>query len=99
MQWGADPFILEQKRPDIPKKSRRNIMSCYFRHMKDVLDEAGIEVTKENKKDIDRIIHKMMDVEYKNCSPTWKEVKEQIKGDEKARRRFIERLKESLRTF
>jgi hypothetical protein len=42
-------------------------MSCYFRHMKDVLDEAGIEVTKENKKDIDRIIHGLVDVEYKNC--------------------------------
>lgn len=25
-------------------------MSCYFRHMKDVLKEAGIEVTRENKK-------------------------------------------------
>jgi hypothetical protein len=72
-------------------------MSCYFRHMKDVLDEAGIEVNKENKKDIDRIIHTMMDVEYKNCSPTWKEVKEHIKGDGKARSRFIERLKETLR--
>lgn len=72
-------------------------MSCYFRHMKDVLDEAGIEVNKENKKDIDRIIHKMMDMEYKNCSPTWKEVKEHIKGDDKARSQFIERLKETLR--
>jgi hypothetical protein len=37
-------------------------------------------------------------VEYKNCSPTWKEVKEHIRGDEKARSQFIERLKESLRT-
>ena len=42
-------------------------MSCYFRPMKDFLDEAGIEVTMENKKDIDRIIHGLVDVEYKNC--------------------------------
>lgn len=98
MQWVAGPFILEQKSPDIPKKTRSIIMSCYFRHMKDVLDEAGIEVNKENKKDIDIIIHKMMDVEYKNCSPTWKEVKEHIKGDDNARNQFIERLKESLKT-
>ena len=25
-------------------------MSCYFRHMKDVLEEAGIDVTPKNKK-------------------------------------------------
>ena len=48
-------------------------MSCYFRHMKDVLDEAGIRVDKENKKDVDRIIHEIVGVEYKDCSPTWKE--------------------------
>jgi len=99
MQWVAGPFILEQKLPDITKKTGSNIMSCYFRHMKDVLDEAGIEVNKENKKYIERIIHKMMDVEYKNCSPTWKEVKENIKGNGKTRSRFIERLKESLRAL
>ena len=72
-------------------------MSCYLRHMKDVLEEAGVEVTKENKKEIDRIIHEMVDVEYKNCSPAWKEVKEHIKGDYNARSRFIETLKESLK--
>jgi molecular chaperone GrpE (heat shock protein) len=40
-------------------------MSCYFRHLKEILDQAGIEVTGENKKDIDRAIHKVMDTEYK----------------------------------
>jgi len=40
-------------------------MSCYFRHMKDVLEEAGVEITKENKKEVDRIIH---------ISGTWKDV-------------------------
>ena len=72
-------------------------MSCYFRHMKDVFDEAGIEVTKENKKEIDRIMHRLVDVEYKNCSPTWKAVKGQIKGDENIRSRFIKRLKKELK--
>ena len=33
-------------------------MACYFRHMKDILDEAGIEVTADNRKEIDRMIHK-----------------------------------------
>ena len=74
-------------------------MSCYFRHMKDVLEDAGVEVTQENKKEIDRIIHGMVDVEYKNCSPTWKGVKEHIKGDDKARSRFIKKLKQELKAL
>ena len=41
-------------------------MSCYFRHMKNVLEESGCEVTKDNKKYIDRIIHELVDVEYKD---------------------------------
>ena len=51
-------------------------MSCYFRHMKDVLEKAGVDITPENKKEIDRIIHELVQIEYKNCSPTWKGVKE-----------------------
>ena len=43
-------------------------MTCYFRHLKDVFDKAGIEVTKENKRDLDRAIHAHMGVEYKDCS-------------------------------
>lgn len=71
-------------------------MSCYFRHMQDVLEEAGIEVTKANKKDVDRIIHGLVAVEYKNCSPAWKAVKERIQGDAKARARFIAGLRKAL---
>ncbi len=71
-------------------------MSCYFRHMKDVLAEAGIEVTKENKKQVDQAIHHLMDVEYKNCSPTWKKVKTHIKADESARNAFIGKLKKAI---
>jgi hypothetical protein len=65
--------------------------------MKDILEEAGVEVTKENKKEIDRIIHGIVDVEYKNCSPAWKAVKEHIKGDEKARTQFVKRIKKALK--
>ena len=71
-------------------------MSCYFRHMKDVLEEVGINVTNENKKKIDSIIHDLVEVEYKNCSPAWKAVKLHIKEDEKDRSRFIKKLKKAL---
>ena len=74
-------------------------MSCYFRHMKDVLDEAGIEITNKNKKDVDRIIHGLVDVEYKNCSPVWKGVKAHIKGDDRARKQFIKKLKQELKAL
>lgn len=68
-------------------------MSCYFSHMKDVLADAEIEVTVENKKMIDQAIHELVAVEYKNCSPTWKTVKTHIKNDEIARAQFIDKLK------
>ena len=74
-------------------------MSCYFRHMKDVLEEVGIEVTKDNKKDIDRIIHGLVDMTYKDCSPTWKKVKEHIKTDETARSQFIKHLKKEIKAL
>ena len=74
-------------------------MSCYFRHMKDVLEEAGVEVTPANKKEIDRAIHSLVEVEYKDCSPTWKEIKAQIKGDDQARSQFIEKLKQKIGTM
>ena len=69
-------------------------MTCYFRHLRDVFKKAGIEVTTNNKRDIDRIIHGIVNVEYKNCSSTWKEVKKIIKEDED---RFVSSLKEKLR--
>ena len=51
-------------------------MTCYFRHMKGIFAELGVEVTPENKKDIDRRIHEYLGVEYKNCNQTWKLIKE-----------------------
>jgi len=50
-------------------------MSCYFRHIKDVFAEAGVEVTTENKKALDAAIHKAVGVPYKNCPSAWKAVK------------------------
>ena len=32
-------------------------MTCYFRHINDVFEKIGIKVTKENKRQIDQIIH------------------------------------------
>ena len=68
-------------------------MTCYFRHLKEFFAEAGITITKENKKDVDRVIHSIMGIEYKNCSATWKEVKERILDNKEG---FISELKDKL---
>lgn len=65
-------------------------MTCYFRHLKEVFKKAGIEVNKENKHEVDKAIHRIVGVEYKNCSATWKEIKKRIAEDEMA---FISKLK------
>ena len=71
-------------------------MSCYFRHMKDVLAEVPVEIGPDNKKAIDAILHEIVGVPYKDCSPAWKAIKTHIKGSEEARSAFVERLREKL---
>ena len=67
-------------------------MTCYFRHkqMKDVFERAGVVVTKENRKDVDRAIHSIVGVEYKSCPDTWRAVKARLSEDEDA---FIQELR------
>ena len=67
-------------------------MTCYFRHLQNVFKKAGIEVTSENKRELDQIIHHIVSVEYKNCPTTWKEVKKRIAEDED---NFAVKLKEA----
>jgi hypothetical protein len=56
-------------------------MSCYLRHLREVFSQAGIEITPENRKRADRIIHDMMGVEYKDCPHAWKLVKARLEQD------------------
>ena len=72
-------------------------MSCYFRHMASVFEEAGIDLDavkadKAKKKELDEKIHKLVGVEYKECSPTWKKVKEML-ADDKERAKLVKALK------
>jgi molecular chaperone GrpE (heat shock protein) len=68
-------------------------VTCYFRHLKDVFKKAGIVVTNENKREIDRVIHGIVGVEYKNCPDTWTEVKKRLADDEEG---FVSELKQAL---
>jgi gas vesicle protein len=66
-------------------------MTCYFRQLQEIFKKAGIEVTKENKQEVDKIIHSIVRTKCKNCPDTWKEVKKRITSDEG---NFVSKLKE-----
>ena len=57
-------------------------MTCYFRHLKQIFAKTEIEVTPQNKRQLDEIIHNLVKTTYKNCPKTWQEVKKRIAEDE-----------------
>ena len=71
-------------------------MSCYFRHLDDIFNEAGITVTPANRKQVDQAIHQIVGVEYKECPAAWKKLKQEILQDEQKRRGFVQKLREAL---
>ncbi len=71
-------------------------MSCYFRHIGDILEEAGVTVTKANKKQVDEAIHQAVGIGYKDCPAAWRRIKEQIRGDEEKRQALISRLRAAV---
>jgi branched-subunit amino acid aminotransferase/4-amino-4-deoxychorismate lyase len=68
-------------------------MTCYLRHLEQMLKKSGIEVTSENRQEIDRIIHDIVGVNYKNCPAAWRQVKSRVSEDEAA---FVSMVKEAL---
>ena len=66
-------------------------MTCYFRHLQGIFEKAGIEVTDANKREIDRVIHEIVGVKYKDCPSTWKELKKRLAQDEES---FVLELRE-----
>lgn len=72
-------------------------MSCYFRHIKNILTEAGIEVTGSNKKKIDQAFHQIVGIAYKDCPATWKRLKQEWIGDEQKRRELVQKLQNAAR--
>jgi len=67
-------------------------MTCYFRHLKEVFQKARIEVTPQNRQKIDKIIHDIVGVEYKNCPAAWRQVKKRMAEDETG---FVAMLKKA----
>jgi len=67
-------------------------VTCYFRHLKEIFKKAGINVTSENRKEIDKIIHSIVHVDYKDCPAVWREVKRQLVKNEED---FVSKLREA----
>lgn len=65
-------------------------VTCYFRHLKTVFQKAGIEVTSENRQEVDLLIHGIIGAEYKDCPATWREVKKRMVEDEEG---FVSKLR------
>ncbi len=66
-------------------------MTCYFRRLKEIFMEAGIEDIPQNRTEIDRIIHDIVGVKYKNCPAAWRQIKTRLAQDEAG---FISKLSE-----
>jgi hypothetical protein len=71
-------------------------VSCYLRHMKDVLDEAGIVLTPSNRQQVDQAVHQAVGVVYKDCPATWRQVREGL-ADAGKRQALVKQLRAAMR--
>lgn len=69
-------------------------MSCYLRHMKDVLEEADLHPQdRKERKEVDLAIRQVVGKDQKDkCNVVWKEVKLWL-ADEKQKALLVEKLK------
>lgn len=72
-------------------------MSCYFRYLKGILDEAGIEVVSGNKQQVDQAVHRIVGTNYKNCPSNWRKLKQEIITDKQKRQDFMIELTNAIK--
>ena len=68
-------------------------MSCYLRHLRAELEQAGIDIDEMDRKRLDQAIHKVVGVGYKDCPEAWKGVKTEMAKDKMA---FLADLRNEL---
>ena len=61
-----------------------------------MFEEAGLTVTRENKKTVDEALHKLVSVRYKDCPSAWREIKRRMSSKD-SRAAFIQDLQKALR--
>jgi uncharacterized protein (DUF362 family) len=55
-----------------------------------VVKKAGTAVTSQNRREIDKTIHKLVGVDFANCPAAWKQVKKRVEENED---RFVSDLR------
>jgi hypothetical protein len=66
-------------------------MSCYLRHLDDVVAAAGVQLGPGNRKEVDQTIKELLG--QADCPDVWKEVKKRLAVDE---HRFIADLHDAF---
>jgi hypothetical protein len=56
------------------------LMSCYLRHLDDVVNAAGVKLGPGNRKEVDQTIKELLGLSH--CPDVWIEVKKRIAADE-----------------
>ena len=70
-------------------------MSCYFRQMKEILAEAGIEVTPGNRKRVDQAFRQIAGVPREHCPAAWRVLKQRL-ATEELKRELARELREAI---
>jgi len=65
-------------------------VTCYFRHLGEIFQKAGIAVTSQNRKEIDKVMQRLVGMDGKHCPEVWREVKKRVK---ESKSEFILELK------
>ena len=73
-------------------------MGCYFRDLEPVFKEAKVEVTPENRKNIDMAIHQAIGNPSANHDATRDAVRERLRGGDEKRKAFVEELLKAIRS-
>lgn len=68
-------------------------MSCYLRHLGELFDQIGLEVTSDNRQEIDDAIHRLIGASEGECAAAWGKLKREVLADEQKKAVFVEGLK------
>ncbi len=71
-------------------------MSCYLRHLEQIMKSAGVGLTPQNRKEVDRFLHVYVKIPYKDCPRAWKQLKEIVRGEEKGKAELAAALKKKF---
>ena len=64
-------------------------MTCYIKHLSEIMRRAGAENTFENKQLLDKIIRQVLKMERADCPDVWKRVKPiMFGGNEELKKKF-----------